>query len=130
MNKETIQALIFSEKGENDIAQELLEYFSNNPDLININYLLNRNVFHLLVIQNKAQVLKLLFEYSITEGKSWLDTAALPDRNGYTILHYAARHEEHSLETMDVLLKYFPTLINSINKYGQTPLHEAVMWFN
>lgn len=126
MNKETIQALIFSEAEENDIARKLLEYFTNNPDLLDIHYVLNRNIFHLLVKQNKAQVLKLLFEYSVAERSFWLDKAALPDRNGCTILHYAARNAEHARETMEVVLQYLPTLINSKNKYGQTSLHEAV----
>ncbi len=126
MSREKIQTLISSDTDENKIASKLIKYFTQNPGLLTERYVLDRNIFHLLTLKNKAQVLRLLLEHAHKQEESWLLTAILPDRLGSTVLHHAARSELNSTETMKILLHYFSDLINHQNKTGQTPLHEAI----
>ena len=130
MNKETIEALISSDIDEELIARKLIKWFIAQPDLIDLRYLLDRTVFHLLVIKNKPLVLNALLEdttWKIFQDKSWHEVASSPDRTGWTLFHYAAQGEENTSATMDVLLKYFPNKINTQNNNGNTPLHEAIV---
>lgn len=130
MNKEKIQSLIFSDEDEKEIARKLIKWFIKYPDLIKERYLIDRTVFHLLVLKNKSEALKLVLEdttWRFFEDKSWYEIAALPDRAGCTPIHYVVRSDEKSLVTMNVLLKYIPAKINSKNNIGNTPLHEAVL---
>lgn len=123
-------ALISSNEDEKKIARKLIKWFISLPALIEEGYLLDRNVFHLLVLKNKIQVLSLLLKdttWKILQNKSWHEIAISPDRTGCTLFHYAARDDESSLETMDVLFHYFPDKINIQNKQGNTPLHVAVI---
>ncbi|MBL7479141.1 RasGEF domain-containing protein [Legionella bononiensis] len=130
MNQERIQALISSDKDDKEIAKKLIKWFIAQPDLIDSRYILDRTVFHLLVIKKKHLVLEALLEdttWKILQDKSWLEIAASADRNGWTLFHYAARGEENTSATMDVLFKYFPNKMDTQNNYGNTPLHEAIV---
>lgn len=129
MNNERIQDLINSDLDETEIAKELINWFIIKPDLIHSRYILDRTVFHLLVIKNKPLVLNELLEdtsWKILQTKPWLEIAATPDRKGFTLFHYTARSDEIASATMDVLFKFLPKHVNAPNNLGNTPLHEAV----
>ncbi|CAM2810024.1 RasGEF domain-containing protein [Legionella worsleiensis] len=130
MNREKIQALISSDTDEKIITRELIKWFITEPDLINTRYELGRTVFHLLVLHNKAQVLNALLEdttWKLTGDVSWHEVATGTDQNGWTMFHYAAKADEHGINTMDVLLKFFPHTVDAQDINGNTPLHEAIL---
>ncbi len=130
MNKEKIQALIFSDIDEQKLVKKLMKWFTKKPELINERYVFDRTVFHLLVIKNKAKALELLLENATwipIPDKTWQAVAALPDRSGNTLLHCTVRADEKFQAPLKSLLKLFPDQIKSENKDQNTPLHEAVL---
>ncbi|KTD16573.1 RasGEF domain-containing protein [Legionella jordanis] len=122
MNKELIQALVFSKHDEKKIIKKLCKWFKSKPSLIDETYVLDRTVFHLLVLKGKFKALKALLDYP-----EWQRKGLQLDRNGCSLLHYAARYNLESSSSLSVLMGIFPELVNLQNKAGNTALHEAVL---
>lgn len=123
MSKEKITNLIFSPTvDQKTMSKKLAKWIKKDPSLLEVSFFRNKNILHLLVLENKAQVLDKLLQNEI-----WSAKALAGDKKGDTILHYAAKRPEDSSELLDILLKYLPSQLNTPNKLGNTPLHEAVL---
>ncbi|WP_454782210.1 RasGEF domain-containing protein [Legionella sp. WA2022007384] len=123
MKTKKIQNLISTENDQAAILKKLDLWFSKDRQLIEKTYILGRNVFHLLVLKNKTKVLDILLSDEHRKA-----VAQRPDRLGNTLLHFAIRNGEENQETLNIVLKHFPDMVNSQNSNGNTPLHEAVLF--
>ncbi|MDR3502527.1 MAG: RasGEF domain-containing protein [Legionella sp.] len=122
MNENAIKNLITSNENEKNIAKTLIKWFNQDPSLLDITYLLDQNVFHLLIRKNKFQVLEKLLE-----NEAWRPKATHCDRGGHTVLHYAAKCDASCIRVLELLMGYFPELLNEADNSGNTPLHTAVL---
>ncbi len=121
MKTKKIQSLIFTENDQEVIIKTLDAWFTKDPQLIERTYILERNVFHLLVLKNKTKVLDKFLSHD-----DWKAVAKRPDRQGNTLFHFAVRNGEENQETLTVLLKHIPEMLNTQNNSKNTPLHDAV----
>ncbi|EHL32424.1 ankyrin repeat domain-containing protein [Legionella drancourtii] len=123
MSKEKIVKLISSPTADqNTMAIKLAKWIEKDPSLLNLTFVRDKSILHLLVSANKPQVLNKLLQHPV-----WCAKALVGDKSGCTILHYAARHPEDLAMLLEILLQYVPTLLNIPNKKGNTPLHAAVL---
>lgn len=121
MNKKQLIKLIYSDKTEDYIAEQILLCYEKNPALIDEMVLTNDNIFYHLAINNKAKV----FEKLLDSGQ--LKVISLwADKKGNTILHKIVQQSIIHKETWLLITIHLPELLNVQNKSGNTPLHEAV----
>ncbi|MFJ1269110.1 RasGEF domain-containing protein [Legionella lytica] len=121
MNEQTIKNLITSNENEKNIAKNLIKWFNQDSSLLDLRYLLDQNVFHFLIRKNKFQVLEKLLENEV-----WRSKATPCDRGGHTLLHYAAKCDASCLRVLELLMDYFPELLNQVDNAGNSPLHTAI----
>ncbi|WP_454784552.1 RasGEF domain-containing protein [Legionella sp. WA2024007413] len=123
MKAKKILNLISKEDDQELLFKKLDSWFSKKPQLIEKTYIFERNIFHLLVLKNKAKVLdKLLSDEHRKE------VAQKSDRLGNTILHLAVRDGEGNQDVLNIVLKHFPEMVNSQNSNKNTPFHDAVLF--
>lgn len=123
MKTKKILSLISTENDQDVILKKLDLWFSKDPQLIEKTYIFERNIFHLLVLKNKTKVLDKLL--SDEQRKSIAQRA---DRLGNTLLHFAVRNGEENQDTLNVLLKHFPEMVNTQNSSENTPFHDAILF--
>ncbi|PWY56692.1 hypothetical protein DGG96_04595 [Legionella qingyii] len=123
MRTKKILRLISTESDQDVILKKLDLWFSKDPQLIERTYIFERNIFHLLVLKNKTKVLDKLL--SDEQRKS---VAQRADRLGNTLLHFAVRNGGENQDTLNVLLKHFPEMVNTQNRSENTPFHDAVIF--
>jgi ankyrin repeat protein len=122
VDDKAIKDLITSNEDEKSIAKTLIKWFSQDPSLLDSTYLFSQNVFHFLIRKNKFQVVEKLLE-----SEAWRPKATHGDRRGHTVLHYAAKCDASCIRVFELLIEYFPELLNKADNLGNTPLHTAVL---
>ena len=123
MTIEIIRSLITSKQDEDKITQQIIKLLKDDPSLASSKDLFGRTIFHLLLVQGKYKVFEALLE-----TKLWRDAALLSDHREYTILHYVVEKEsENASDLINIVLEHLPSLVNKVNKAGNTALHEAII---
>ena len=105
-------------------AKKLLRLFSSYTHKEHIRFDGDQTLFHLLVKNKKPVLLEALLKTNCYQH-----IASVADKELHTILHYVVRQEEEGFcqQTLDVILKYLPDLMNHIDHEGNTALHLALL---
>lgn len=124
MNKEKIFKLMTSDKKQEAISVKLIKWIKNDPTLLNLSFTNNCNIFHMLVLNNKAQVIKDLLEAeSISHSDLLLKLLNAQNKLGNTPLHEAVIVEQ--IESVLCLLKSGKVNIELRNNESKTVLDLA-----
>tara|TARA_R110002110_G_scaffold415807_1_gene656450 strand:- start:65606 stop:68599 length:2994 start_codon:yes stop_codon:yes gene_type:complete len=113
--------LLSSEGKPEKISKKLIKALKINPSHTHNRYVLNRSIFHYIVMKQQVASAK-----AVLEDIQLSHLALLLDRNQQHVLHYAVQKQFYSREMVELLINELPSLVHEKNKRGETALHIAV----